>query len=111
MNVENVLYQNTCNNYHSFYLIIIKGDYYNSAVELSTFNNKLISNETLSTYKKLEFNKENIEDVLNIMNVLDRDNISFDNFDVYSYNYITYKSKLINLNNWVDFYNFATTII
>ena len=108
MNMENVLYQN---NHNDFYLVMVKGDYYNSTVELITFNNKIISNEEMQTYKKLDFNKNNIQDVLLFMNVIDIDKISLDNFDVFTYNYITYKNKLINLNNWVDFYNFATTLV
>jgi hypothetical protein len=108
MNMDNVLYQN---NHDNFYVVMVKGDYYNSTVELLTFNNKIISNEEMQTYKKLEFNKKNIQYVLLYMNVIDIDKISLENFDVSTYNYITYKNKLINLNNWVDFYNFAATLV
>lgn len=112
MNVEKMLYCNSCDSYTNYYLLMLKGDYYNSVVELTSFNNKLVSNEMLASYKKLDFNKDNISDVINSLNINDIDKISLDNFDDLSYsNYILYKTKFIKLNNWIDFYNFIATVI
>jgi len=105
-----MLYQNHYTN--NYYLLMMKGEYYNSVVELTSFNNRLISNELLSSYTKLDFNKNNINNVIESLNIYDFNNIYLDNFDDESYsNYIIYKTKFIKLNNWTDFYNFIASII
>lgn len=100
-----MLFHTKINGNHTFYLIITKGINFNYVVELPTFNNKILSNEQLETYNKLDFNLNNIKYVLVYANIIDIDEIKFDNFDISTYNYITYKSKLIELNNWIDVYN------
>lgn len=107
MDIQNMLYQNTYEGQDKFYLITIRGDYFNIATELISFSTMIISNELLAKYKKLDFNKKNIRKVLSSINSIDMNKINLDNFDENAYNYITYDTKLINLNNWADFYDFT----
>jgi len=100
-----MLFHTKINGNHTFYLIMTKGDNFNYVVELSSLNNKILSNEELEKYKKLDFNLNNIKLVLVYTNLIDIDKVNLDNFDISTYNYITYKSKLIELNNWIDLYN------
>jgi len=105
--MEEFLYKNTSNS--NIYFITMYGDYFNYAIDLSSFNNKIISKEELNNYIKIPFNETNIKEILKDLNV---SNIKYINFDEFSkYNYIYYKTTIIKINNWRDFSNFIATII
>ena len=48
----------------NYYVIINKGDYNNIGVEFKTFNQKFINNDDLRNYLLMDFNEENLKDVL-----------------------------------------------
>lgn len=80
------------NNDNKYYLIINQAINFNIAIEFETFNNLLISNETLSNYIYIEFNDENLNKFLN-------------EFKLFSYN-----NKFYRYNNWLDVFEFYKDI-
>jgi hypothetical protein len=82
----------------NYYLITNKGNYYNIALEYMTFKNKLICNEELSSFKLIEFNQENIKELLKDYK------IDFKDFD--DFNYILFNNNLYKFNNWMDVFKF-----
>lgn len=52
-----------------YYLIINKAINYNIAVDITTFSNILISNEVLSKFNLIDFNEENLKEILIYLNI------------------------------------------
>ncbi len=86
-----------------YYLIIMRGTYFNTAIELGKTNQEIISNELLASYHEIPFT---IDDISNIL-------IKFKNL-AYPINitYIDNNRYLININrcfivnNWLDIHNY-----
>lgn len=81
----------------NYYLITNKGVNYNIALEFTTFNNKIISNEDLNELKMIDFNEENIKILMK--------NFNMDLSDFENYNFIKIKNNIYKINNWLDVFN------
>jgi hypothetical protein len=81
-------------NKDKYFLIINKALNYSIAIEFDTFNNILISNDIISNSFLIEFNEENLKNLLNI---------DYDNF-------IINNNKICRFNNWLDVFNYYKNI-
>ncbi len=94
------LYQNK----NSYYLITQRGNCYNIAIEFGTFNNKIISNEDLSSYEEIELTSDNIIKLFSSINKLDI--IDINDFNNFKYNKcIGFNGSFYYINNWRDIFN------
>jgi hypothetical protein len=88
--MEYPLYFN--NNNNNYFIIINQAVNYNLVLEFETFTKLLISNEILSNSTYIEYNDENLKQLLNKFNILYNTNI---------------KNRF---NNWLDVFNFYKDI-
>jgi hypothetical protein len=88
--MEYPLYFN--NNNNNYFIIINQAVNYNLVLEFETFNKLLISNEILSNSTYIEFNDENLKQLLNEFNILYNTNIKY------------------RFNNWLDVFEFYKNI-
>jgi hypothetical protein len=88
--MEYLLYFN--NNDNKYYIIINEAINYNIVIEFETFNNLLLSNETLSNYICIEFNDNNLNNFLK------------------EFNFSSYNKKFYRFNNWLDVFEFYKDI-
>ena len=88
--MEYLLYFN--NNDNKYYIIINEAINYNIVIEFETFNNLLLSNETLSNYICIEFNDNNLNNFLK------------------EFNFSSYNKKFSRFNNWLDVFEFYKDI-
>jgi hypothetical protein len=88
--MEYPLYFNNDNN--NYFIIINQAVNYNLVLEFETFNKLLISNEILSNSTYIEFNDENLKQLLNEFNILYNTNIKY------------------RFNNWLDVFEFYKDI-
>ena len=95
---------NIYTNGSNYYVITRKAQYNNICVELKTFNNKFISNDDLNNMTAIPFNKENMRKIIVTIDVYNQINYNDDDFDIN--NYIIYKNKFIQINNWENLLNF-----
>lgn len=91
----------------NYYVIINKGDYNNIGVEFKTFNQKFINNDDLRSYLLMDFNEENLKEVLKELfkGSNNFENMNFDNFDLCRN--IIFSNNIYKLNNWLDVLNFS----
>jgi hypothetical protein len=93
-----ILYTNN----DKFYLISSYGTYYNIVIEFGKTNNKIISNDILSTYEDLPFTKDNIYDMINRLIPITYDTIR----DIGNNQYRLAFNDLIIVNDWLDIHNY-----
>jgi len=85
-----------------YYIIINNAISYNIGLEIKTSNKIFISNELLSNYLLIEFNEENLNNVLDDLNI-NRKNPNCNN--------ILFNNKIYKFNNWIDVFNYYTETI
>lgn len=90
------------NNNERNYLISSYGTYYNIIMEIGKTNNQLLSNEILATYKELQFNKDNIFNIINQIIPISYDDIR----DIGNNQFILAFTDLIIVNSWLDIHNY-----
>jgi len=93
-------------NDEKYYIVTIRGTYFNTAIEFGKTNQEIISNEFLSTCREIPFTLEEISNILiiykNLPTPINKDYIT----------YIDNNSYLININryyivnNWLDVHNY-----
>jgi hypothetical protein len=88
--MEYLLYFN--NNDNKYYLITNEAINYNIVIEFETFNNLLLSNETLSNYICIEFNDDNLNNFLK------------------EFKFSSFNNKFYRFNNWLDVFDFYKDI-
>lgn len=88
-----------------------RGCSYSIALQLGTFNKRIISNDYLdnpSCFTSLPLNSESINLIFKSFGVVDS-YINVEDFD--NYNYIRLREQIVRIGNWSDFANFIARLI
>lgn len=95
------LYHSTSN----YYLVIEHGTSFNYVIDFRNYTTKMIGNDDLATFEKLELTYDNLKKVLKDINK--QSFVNIDDFnDSYTYNQVIYyKDKPFYVNNWRDVLN------
>jgi hypothetical protein len=93
-------------NNDKYYLIIMRGSYFNTVIELGKSNQEIISNEILSTFRELPFTIEEISNILikfkNLSTPIHTDYIT--NID--NNRFLININRFYIVNNWLDVHNY-----
>lgn len=88
-----------------------RGCSFSIALQLGSFNKRIISNDYLDSednFVSLTLNSEAIGLIFKSFGV-SSDLINVDDFD--NYNYVRFKGQIVRIGNWNDFANFIATLI